>query len=244
MGSSALIITEDKHLAERITDALQDRPYRFYYAPTFMDGLAYLIAKDIAVTIIQLSSPWESSIHLLYPVRWINDTCIVAMLCRGNDDDKAHILDLADECIWLPLTAKGIAAIRGGMDKRRCSSLAGHTRRPFFYCRGLMVFPAQCRVFIGADEVRLTRTQYEIFQYLIRNRDCIVSRDQILEAVWNHRYAGENDKTVNVHVHALRQKLAEYSDEPYIETVRGFGYRFVNEIPVRRQEYVVCSRYA
>ena len=231
MVSKALVITEDEDLAEQIISQLHDLPYQFVRVPTFLDSLDFFAAGDIGLTIIERSSPWEDSIQALCPLRLMYEGSIVVMLYGGDDRDKAHYLGMADECIWLPLTTDGIAAIKTIVSERRSSALPNNTKRPFYYCRGLLVFPEQSMVFYGEYEIRLTHTEYEILYFLIRHRNSIVSRGQILHGVWPHGNAEENEKSVNIHIYSIRHKLELRTDEPFIITERGFGYRFVTERP-------------
>lgn len=76
-------------------------------------------------------------------------------------------------------------------------------------------------------EIRLTRKEMELIEYLARHAGQVVSREQLLEHVWDYRHEAETTRTVDYHVASLRQKLG--SDVQYIETIRGFGYRMKKE---------------
>ncbi|MCI6675909.1 MAG: response regulator transcription factor [Clostridiales bacterium] len=73
--------------------------------------------------------------------------------------------------------------------------------------------------------LELTYKEYELLQYLWKNQDRVVSREELLDSVWGYEYDGET-RTLDIHVRTLRQKLGE-SGQEYIKTVRGVGYRFV-----------------
>lgn len=81
----------------------------------------------------------------------------------------------------------------------------------------------------GEAEIRLTRREMELLEYLFRHAGQVVSREQLLEAVWDYRYEAETTRTVDYHVASLRQKLGGEQQNQYIETVRGFGYRIKRE---------------
>lgn len=81
----------------------------------------------------------------------------------------------------------------------------------------------------GEEEIRLTRREMELLEYLFRNAGQVVSREQLLEAVWDYRHEAETTRTVDYHVASLRQKLGGEAQNQYIETVRGFGYRMKKE---------------
>ena len=81
----------------------------------------------------------------------------------------------------------------------------------------------------GEEEIRLTRREMELLEYLFRHAGQVVSREQLLEAVWDYRLEAETTRTVDYHVASLRQKLGGDAANRYIETVRGFGYRMKKE---------------
>lgn len=229
MALKALIISEDKKIADSIIGMTKRKDFEFIYCPTFLEGLNHLVSEEIALTIIQLASPWESSIHKLYPLRWVSDTFLVVMLYPGNIEDKAHFLDMADECMWLPVDAMKMATIEKQATNRRLSPLTSHSKREYFYNRGLLFFPVQFRLFFAEHELHPSRLDYDLLYYLIRHRDSIVSREQLLDDVWHVDYSSINDTTVSSHIYTIREMLREHSDEVFIETVRGFGYKFVTE---------------
>ncbi|MPM35267.1 Response regulator ArlR [bioreactor metagenome] len=77
---------------------------------------------------------------------------------------------------------------------------------------------------IRADEIiELTKTQYDLLEYLLRNRDIVVTRDQILSHVWGYDYTG-NSNVVDVYVRYLRNRIHDSEETKIIETVRGIGY--------------------
>ncbi len=78
-------------------------------------------------------------------------------------------------------------------------------------------------------KLELTPKEFELLHYLATNQGKVLSRDQILNAVWNYEYAGET-RIVDVHISHLREKIEKDTKQPqYIKTVRGFGYKL--EIP-------------
>ena len=81
----------------------------------------------------------------------------------------------------------------------------------------------------GGEEIRLTRKELELLEYLFRHAGQVVSREQLLEAVWDYRHEAETTRTVDYHVASLRQKLGGEAQNRYIETVRGFGYKMKKE---------------
>ena len=89
-----------------------------------------------------------------------------------------------------------------------------------------MVFAMHHRVFYGQQEIVLTKRQYQVLDCLVRNRDLILSREQLLVLIWGYDYLGDSDILVNTHISRIRTKIAEHTDRRFIDTVHGFGYRF------------------
>jgi two-component system alkaline phosphatase synthesis response regulator PhoP len=79
------------------------------------------------------------------------------------------------------------------------------------------------RVFINGKEAKLTNKQYQLLLYLIKNKNIVISRERILEAVWGYDYAGET-RTIDVHIKELRKKIGDSKGE-LIETIWAIGYR-------------------
>ena len=98
-----------------------------------------------------------------------------------------------------------------------------------FRLADLMVDFGKKEVLRGEEEIRLTRREMELLEYLCRNAGQVVSREQLLAAVWDYRHEAETTRTVDYHVASLRQKLGGEAQNQYIETVRGFGYRMKKE---------------
>lgn len=84
-------------------------------------------------------------------------------------------------------------------------------------------------VYQGGNKVRLTFKEFELLEYLYKNAGIVLSRDKILSNVWGYDFEGDTTRTVDMHVRTLRQKLSDSADHPrYIETVRGYGYKFID----------------
>ncbi len=75
----------------------------------------------------------------------------------------------------------------------------------------------------AGEIIELTKTQYDLLEYLLRNRDIVLTRDQILSHVWGYEYAG-NSNVVDVYVRYLRNRIHDTDENRIIETVRGIGY--------------------
>jgi DNA-binding response OmpR family regulator len=89
---------------------------------------------------------------------------------------------------------------------------------------------ARCRVFLSGGEVTLTATEFRLLEFLMSRPGVVFSREQLLDAVWGHDRA-VTDRTVDVYILRLRQKIEAAEESTFIRSVRGFGYSFNAEVP-------------
>ena len=149
---------------------------------------------------------------------------IIMLTARTSEDDRVTGLEQgADDYVTKPfslreLTARVKAALRRGpsSERRRQGSYRGDRLTADFEAVAIAVDGAP---------VRLTRLEFELLQYLVQNKNRVISRDRLLEQVWGYERAVET-RSVDVHVGRLRQKLRTAGRQ--IETAVGLGYRFVD----------------
>ena len=89
---------------------------------------------------------------------------------------------------------------------------------------------ARCRVFQNGGEITLTATEFRLLEFLMSRPGVVFSREQLLDAVWGHDRA-VTDRTVDVYILRLRQKIEATEESAFIRSVRGFGYSFNAEVP-------------
>ena len=89
---------------------------------------------------------------------------------------------------------------------------------------------ARCRVHLSGQELSLTATEFRLLEFLMSRPGVVFSREQLLDAVWGHDRA-VTDRTVDVYILRLRQKIEADESAPFIRSVRGFGYSFNTEVP-------------
>src|SRR5271170_5589011 len=89
---------------------------------------------------------------------------------------------------------------------------------------------ARCRVQLNSNEVSLTATEFRLLEFLMSRPGVVFSREQLLDAVWGHDRA-VTDRTVDVYILRLRQKIEAAGESTFIRSVRGFGYSFNSEVP-------------
>ena len=174
--------------------------------------------------ILDIMLPGMDGLEILRRLRGAPDTAhipVIMLTARTAELDRVKGLEQgADDYVVKPF---GIMELQA-----RVKAVLRRTGRPqtpaILKCDGLEIDPAAREVRRDGIPVELTYKEFELLKLLCENRGTVLTRDDILHAVWDYDFAGET-RTVDMHVKTLRQKLGE---EPYIETVRGVGYRFVD----------------
>ena len=192
-------------------------------------ALRALSNQEPDVIILDLNLPVLSGIEVCRIVRTRDDTAhipIIMLTARTAESDRVTGLELgADDYISKPFSLRELVArVRAVL--RRGAPEPARVAPPLVY-RGahLMADFDAIAVSVDGQHVRLTRREFELLQYLIENRNRVVSRDRLLERVWGYDRMVET-RSVDVHVGRLRAKLGVAGRQ--IETVVGLGYRFID----------------
>lgn len=156
-----------------------------------------------------------------------NWTPILMLTAKTGEYDEAEALDTgADDFLSKPFSYVVLVARLRSLLRR------GHRERPVeLQIAGLRLDPAGRRLWRGDDEILLTAREFAVLEFLARRADEVVSKREILGAVWDFEFEGDPNN-VEVYVRRLRRKIAGPSDPPMIETVRGAGYRLNGRGPL------------
>src|SRR5258708_2008393 len=232
MAKNRVLIVEDehdiagliKHTLERGGDA---------EAQIVGSGDAALAAVDERppdLIILDLNLPAVSGLDVCRILRARTDTPhvpIIMLTARTSEDDRVAGLEQgADDYVTKPFSLRELTArVRAVLRRGRAGNDA-RAGKPFAY-RGDHLLADFDAIAIAVDDeaVRLTRREFELLQYLVQNKNRVVSRDRLLERVWGYERMVET-RSVDVHVGRLRNKLRTAGHQ--IETVVGLGYRFVD----------------
>ena len=148
---------------------------------------------------------------------------IIKLTARGDGVDKILGLELgAEDYITKPVAVRERAA--GVRTLLRRVAPQQESEPQTLRSGDIMIDITNYEAFKGGEKLSLTLKEFELLKVLVLSRGKVLTRDFLLDRIWGYEYYGET-RTVDVHIRHLRQKLGE---EPYIETVRGVGYRFVD----------------
>lgn len=152
---------------------------------------------------------------------------IIMLTAKGDELDKVLGLEIgADDYMTKPFSPREVVA-RVKAVLRRSGDRAEQPVEGDVLQSGLLtVHPEQYVAYLDKTQLECTPKEFELLVYFMQNRNRVLSRDQLLSAVWNYDFAGDT-RIVDVHVSHLREKIEENTKKPlFIKTVRGIGYKF------------------
>ena len=198
-----------------------------HVAATATDGAEaarMLKAHQPGVVLVDLALATRDDWQLLARLRDASQLAILVVLGPNEEEQKVRALTRgADDYLVKPVQGSELAA-RVGAHLRLLRRI-GEPRRDEAYDDGLVRLHAGLRsVEVAGAEVGLTPLEFRLMAALIRNRERVVSREELQEMAWHGSAAGGSDH-VKLYEHYLRRKLAEHTNVELIQTVRGFGYR-------------------
>ncbi|WP_409275049.1 response regulator transcription factor [Neobacillus sp. SCS-31] len=221
MKNKLLYIEDDKEIGSWLSEDLTKRGYQVTWltsgdrAPNHME--------DIDLAILDIMLPGLDGFSIGQRLKKENpETPILMLSARTSIDDKLQGLHFADDYVTKPFHPDELAA-RVEVLLRRFGKIS----QPLIQLSHLSIYLDQNRIVDTRtnNEITLTAKQFQIFTYLLRHPNQILTKEQIFEAIWETPYL-TGDKTLMVHIRHLREKIEENPSEPQIiETIRGIGYR-------------------
>ncbi len=219
-----LVVDDEPALRESLRRGLVAGGWVVETAPDGEVALDVVAGGDFDVVVLDIMMPRRSGYEVVREMRRRADWTPVLMLtAKDGEYDEADAFDLgADDYLVKPfsfivLEARLRALVRRGAPERPATFVAGD----------LEVDPAAREVRRGGHRITVTAREYAVLEFLVRNSNQVVSKAQIMRAVWDAAYDGD-DNIVEVYVGYLRRKIDAPFGARAIETVRGQGYRLVN----------------
>ena len=208
-----LIVDDEKLIRDVIKEYCLGNKYEILEADNGIDAINKAAEADIIVMDIMM--PKMDGFTAYKEIKKKYNTPTIILSARGEEYDKLVGFDLGiDDYMTKPFSPKELIARINAVCKRYKKD------ENFFEYKGLKVdYLGHC-VFIDGNEINLTPKEYDLLVYFIKNKGIALSREQLLNKIWNYDYFG-NDRTIDTHIKMLRNNLREYRD--LITTVRGRG---------------------
>lgn len=216
-----LVVDDERLIRNVIREYLENEKYEVFEAENGFDALRVLETNKVDLIILDIMMPRMDGFETLKEIRKTKDTPVIMLSAMKEEEDKLSGFNLGvDDYITKPFSPKELVARVKAHLKRTNGKENAYTYKD------LKVDYLGRKVTVENKEVNLTPKEYELLTYFIKNKNVALSREQLLNSVWDYDYYGD-DRTVDTHVKMLRKSLGKYRD--LIRTVREVGYKYETE---------------
>lgn len=223
-----LVVDDDRKLCDLIKEYLEPLGYQVEFAHTGLHGVERATGEDFGAVILDVMMPELDGFEALKEIRKTSDVPVLMLTSRGDEADRIVGLEIgADDYLPKTFSTRELLA--------RLRAVTRRSRRPAdeetdeeIVIRELQVRPASRTASFGDQPLELTPVEFDLLESLARAKGRVKSREQLVEEI-AHRDYDVFDRSVDVHVSALRKKLGDDPKSPtYIRTVRAVGYLMID----------------
>lgn len=219
MNNRILIIEDEKYLVEIITDYFETEGFKVLSAYDGIDALKIFEREEVDLILLDIMLPNLNGFEICKTIRKNSNIPIIMITARSEEDDKLQGFELgADEYVTKPFSPKVLVARTKNLLKR----INGNIDKKFEKC-GIFIDFEGHSVKIDSKIIELSKKEYDLLVYLIKNENRVLSREQILSKVWGYDFFGD-ERVVDTHIKKLRKKMGQKGE--YIKTVIRVGYKF------------------
>ena len=219
-----LVVDDEARMRKLVKDFLSVRGFLVVGAEDGEQALEMFFAqKDIALVILDVMMPKMDGWEVCKTIRQYSQVPVMMLTARGEERDELQGFKLGvDEYVSKPFSPKILVARVEALLRRSQGTPADTSE-----AGGIRIDKAAHQVTIDGQVIDLSYKEFELLNYFMENQGLALSREKILNHVWNYDYFGDA-RTIDTHVKKLRSKMGEKGD--YIKTIWGMGYKFeVNE---------------
>lgn len=219
-----IFIVEDEHrIARFLQIELEHEGFETEIEENGTRAYERIMQGNFDLVLLDVMLPGMDGLTICKRVREVSSLPIIMLTAKDEVEDKVAGLDIgADDYMTKPFAIEELMArIRNALRKHVPDN--GVPLEERLQVKNLVMYPKRYEVEVDGETVNLTKKEYSLLEYMMRNKRTVLTRDQILEKVWGYDYSGDTN-VVDVYIRYLRAKLDDHFHEKYIYTVRGVGY--------------------
>ena len=222
MGNiTVLVVDDESRMRKLIKDFLLQKGYNILEAEDGEEALKTFEENQSKINLILLDvmMPKLDGWSVLRQIRQSSKIPIIMLTARGEEQDELFGFELGvDEYISKPFSPKILVARVEAILKR-----TNPDAKQIKEYGGIIIDSEGRTVTVDGKQIEMSLREYELLKYLVDNQNIALSRDKILNNVWNYDYYGDS-RTIDSHIKKIRHKLGKRGK--YIQTIRGIGYKF------------------
>ncbi len=218
--STVLIVDDEQRMRKLVKDFLVKQDFTVLEAADGEQAVdIFLENKDIDLVILDVMMPKMDGWETCREIRQYSQVPIIMLTARGSENDELKGFELGvDEYISKPFSPKILVARVQALLRRTNSIAEGNLEYG-----GIVLNRSAHEVLIDGERIDLSFKEFELLTYFMENKDIALSRERILNHVWDYDYFGDA-RTIDTHVKKLRSKMGDKGK--YIKTIWGMGYKF------------------
>jgi DNA-binding response OmpR family regulator len=226
---SILLVEDEENIAEPLIFGLKNEGFNVIHAADGSQGLQVARTDAADVVILDVMLPGINGFELCRTIRKESGVPILMLTARGQELDRVMGLELgADDYIVKPFSFRELLArVHAVLRRRQLDRGDMPLLADRLACGKIVLDKAARQVWREGHLLSLTQREFELLKVLMEHRGQALQRQDLLDQVWGEEWIGDT-RTLDVHIRWLREKLEDDPSAPsYLQTVRGYGYRFV-----------------
>lgn len=231
MTKKILVVDDESSIVTLLQYNLEQAGFTVETASDGLEGFNAVLESKPDLIVLDLMLPKMDGMEVCKALRLQKiNTPIIMLTAKDDEFDKVLGLELgADDYMTKPFSPREVTARVKAVLRRSVAAIEETPQKASdqaFEFGSLRVYPDRFEVFLGEETLEFTPKEFELLVYLMENKNRVLTRDQLLSAVWNYDFAGDT-RIVDVHISHLRDKIEDNSRKPiFIKTIRGLGYKF------------------
>jgi len=218
-----LIVDDEEMIRRLIRKYAEFEGYDVAEAGDGMEAVLLCRKNKYDIIIMDIMMPELDGFSACREIRKHSDTPILMLSARGEEYDKISGFELGiDDYVVKPFSPKELM-LRVGAILKRAQKKPETSQNESFSAEGLTADFTARLVYVDGERVDMSPKEYDLFFYMLRNRNIALSREKLITEVWGYDFYGD-DRTLDTHIKLLRRSLGVYAK--FIVTLRGVGYRF------------------
>ena len=225
-----LLVEDDATLAMGIEYSLKNDGFQVTHASSLKEAREGFSNLNIDMILLDVTLPDGNGYDFCREVREKSEVPVIFLTACDEEVNVVLGLDMgADDYLTKPVRVRELIARINAVARRKGVKKQEISTEKIIY-RDLTIHPLKYEVYRGLEKIFLTSVEYKLLLLLFENKGNVLTRKQLLEKLWDVEGDFIEEKTLTVYIKRLREKLGEDKDMPYIETVRGIGYKWIGEI--------------
>ena len=223
-----LVVEDEVKIARFVELELKYEGYEVEIAHDGRSGLEKALHSNVDLVLLDIMLPELSGIEVCRRIRMESSVPIIMLTAKDDVTDKVVGLDMgADDYMTKPFAIEELLArIRVALNRQ--SKVTTESKQDILVHGNLKLNLLSHSAHYGNEELTLTKKEYELLEYLVKNKNIALTREQLLNNVWDYEYFGDTN-VVDVYIRYLRQKIDDKFGIRLIHTVRGVGYIIKDE---------------